>query len=163
MTTEIMLEVAEGLRETPGCELYLINRSVGEPDVIWVTELWHSQEQLDAALESEAARARIPEVLALVVEGGFERVDLEPLANFIHPGGSFPGAFLHQARTVCRRAERIAVTLAARETVDEDIVKYLNRLSDALFVWSRWASRQLGTSENLWEPNAAASGNTETA
>jgi cob(I)alamin adenosyltransferase len=42
--------------------------------------------------------------------------------------------------------------------VDGDIVRYLNRLSDALFVWSRWASRQLGVTENLWEPNAATSG-----
>jgi quinol monooxygenase YgiN/mannose-6-phosphate isomerase-like protein (cupin superfamily) len=77
----IMLEVAEGLRETPGCELYVINRSAGEPDVVWVTELWHSQEQLDAALESEAARSRIPEVLAIVTEGGFERIDLEPIGG----------------------------------------------------------------------------------
>lgn len=77
----IMLEVAEGLRETPGCELYVINRSVDDPDVIWVTELWHSQAQLDAALESEGARARIPEVLALLVEGGFERIDLKPIGG----------------------------------------------------------------------------------
>ncbi len=82
----VMLEVAEGLRGIPGCELYVINRAVAEPDVIWVTELWHSQEQLDGALESEGARARIPEVLALVAEGGFERIDLEPLG-----GPGFPG------------------------------------------------------------------------
>jgi cob(I)alamin adenosyltransferase len=49
--------------------------------------------------------------------------------------------------------------LAAREASDGDIVKYLNRLSDAFFVWSRWASQKLGSPENLWEPNQGASGN----
>jgi quinol monooxygenase YgiN/mannose-6-phosphate isomerase-like protein (cupin superfamily) len=77
----IMLDVARALRDTPGCELYVINRSVDEPDVVWVTELWRSQEQLDAALASDGARARIPEVLALVAEGGFERIDLEPIGG----------------------------------------------------------------------------------
>jgi cob(I)alamin adenosyltransferase len=48
--------------------------------------------------------------------------------------------------------------LATREEVNGDIVRYLNRLSDALFVWSRWTSLQLGVAENLWEPNAATSG-----
>lgn len=81
----IMLEVAQGLRETPGCELYVINRSVGEPDVIWVTELWESRQQLDAALETEGARARIPEVLALLSEGGLERIDLEPIGGVGFP------------------------------------------------------------------------------
>ncbi len=87
---------------------------------------------------------------------------LEPLRSFVLPGGSRLNAELHVCRTVCRRAERICVGLAAREDVDGEIVKYLNRLSDAFFVWSRWASRQLGAPENLWEPNAAASGQPET-
>ena len=85
---------------------------------------------------------------------------LEPLRSFVLPGGSRLNAELHVCRTVCRRAERLCVSLAARETVDPDIVRYLNRLSDALFVWSRWASRQLAAPENLWEPNAASSGKT---
>jgi len=83
---------------------------------------------------------------------------LEPLRSFVLPGGSRLNAELHVCRTVCRRAERICVALAAKEKVEGDIVRYLNRLSDALFVWSRWVSRQLGVAENLWEPNAAASG-----
>jgi len=83
---------------------------------------------------------------------------LEPLRSFVLPGGSRLNAELHICRTVCRRAERICVALAARERVDADIVRYLNRLSDALFVWSRWASRQLGVAENVWEPNESASG-----
>jgi len=76
---------------------------------------------------------------------------LQPLNNFIHPGGSYAGAFLHLARTICRRAERLLVTL--RET-DEDVSKedamYLNRLSDALFVWSRWINEALKQPEHLW-------------
>jgi cob(I)alamin adenosyltransferase len=85
---------------------------------------------------------------------------LEPLRSFVLPGGSRLNAELHICRTVCRRAERICVALGARETLDGEIITYLNRLSDAFFVWSRWASRKLGAVENLWEPNEAASGKT---
>jgi quinol monooxygenase YgiN/quercetin dioxygenase-like cupin family protein len=82
-----LLEVARALREVPGCQLYVVNRSWADPDVIWVTELWHSQEQLDAALEAPEARERIPEVLELVRDGGFERVDLEPLGGAGYQAG----------------------------------------------------------------------------
>jgi cob(I)alamin adenosyltransferase len=80
---------------------------------------------------------------------------LPPLRSFVLPGGSRLNAELHICRTVCRRAERRCVALATE--VDEEILKYLNRLSDALFVWSRWASHRLGVAEILWEPNQAAS------
>ena len=83
---------------------------------------------------------------------------LPPLRSFVLPGGCRLNAELHICRTVCRRAERICVTLAGEGAVDPDILRYLNRLSDAFFVWSRWASAQLGVSETLWEPNQAASG-----
>lgn len=63
--------------------------------------------------------------------------ELEPLTHFILPGGSDIGARLHHARAVCRRAERRAVALAEKEDIDEITVAYLNRLSDALFVWAR--------------------------
>ncbi len=82
-----LLEVAGALREAPGCLLYLVNRQAGEPDVVWVTELWQSQEQLEASLRSEEARARIPEVQALVKDGGFEHVDLQPLGGVGHRPG----------------------------------------------------------------------------
>jgi cob(I)alamin adenosyltransferase len=75
------------------------------------------------------------------------------LANFILPGGSYPGAFLHLARTIARRAERLLVTLAESEPISPDAARYLNRLSDALFVWSRWINHALGQPEHLW--NAA--------
>jgi cob(I)alamin adenosyltransferase len=80
--------------------------------------------------------------------------DLEPLANFIHPSGSPPGAYLHLARTICRRAERLAVTLREQdEGVSPEMLRYLNRLSDALFVWSRWINDVLGVPEYLWDPS----------
>lgn len=76
---------------------------------------------------------------------------LEPLANFIHPGGSMPGSFLHVARTVCRRAERLIITLRDREPdVSPQVVHYVNRLSDALFVWARFVNHALGAPEHLW-------------
>ncbi len=76
--------------------------------------------------------------------------DLAPLANFIHPGGAYPGAFLHLARTICRRAERLALTLSEAEEISPAILIYLNRLSDALFVWSRWMNAAMEQPEHLW-------------
>ncbi len=82
--------------------------------------------------------------------------DLEPLANFIHPGGAPTGAFLHLARTVCRRAERLLVTLRAEEEgLSIETLHFLNRLSDALFVWSRWINAELHEPEYLWNPKSA--------
>jgi quinol monooxygenase YgiN/mannose-6-phosphate isomerase-like protein (cupin superfamily) len=73
------LEVAAGLRATPGCELYLINRVPDERDVVWVTEVWSSQAELDASLETDEAKAAIPGVMALVE--GVERIDLVPMGG----------------------------------------------------------------------------------
>ena len=83
---------------------------------------------------------------------------LAPLRSFVLPGGSRINTELHACRTICRRAERLAVALARNESVPPEAIHYLNRLSDALFVWSRWANQQLGAPEVLWSPNAAASG-----
>jgi cob(I)alamin adenosyltransferase len=83
---------------------------------------------------------------------------LEPLRSFVLPGGTRLDAELHVCRTVCRRAERLLVRLAREQNVPTEAVQYLNRLSDALFVWSRWVNHALGASETLWEPNATASG-----
>jgi cob(I)alamin adenosyltransferase len=89
---------------------------------------------------------------ALALERSIDRCqrDLEPLANFIHPGGSYPGAFLHQARTISRRVERLLVTLSGNEPISVDVMRYVNRLSDALFVWSRWINHFLNQPEHLW-------------
>ncbi len=81
--------------------------------------------------------------------------DLEPLKEFILPGGGKVSGFLHQARTTCRRAERLCVTLAREEDVDEHLVKFLNRLSDALFVVARWVAKTQHEPEYLWEREGA--------
>ncbi len=77
-----------------------------------------------------------------------------PLKNFILPGGSAGSAQLHVARTVCRRAEREATTLARNEGVGPYVLGYLNRLSDALFVMARYENYQRGAPEPLWQPGA---------
>ena len=75
-----------------------------------------------------------------------------PLANFLLPGGSAGAAQLHVARTVCRRAERLAAALARDEPIGPTILPYLNRLSDALFVMARYENHQRGVAEPLWRP-----------
>lgn len=77
--------------------------------------------------------------------------DLAPLDSFVLPGGNEVAARLHLARTVCRRAEREVVTLAGEEPIGEPVVPYVNRLSDALFVLSRWVTHRMGAEEFLWE------------
>ena len=76
---------------------------------------------------------------------------LVPLRQFILPGGSEASARLHLARTVCRRAERLAVALAETRPVPPLIVRYLNRLSDWLFVQARWCNRQFGVEDIPWD------------
>ena len=77
--------------------------------------------------------------------------DLAPLNSFILPGGGKVSGFLHQARTVCRRVEREILRLMREESISEWPLKYVNRLSDLLFVLSRWVSKNLGEPEYLWE------------
>ena len=81
--------------------------------------------------------------------------DLKPLKSFVLPGGGRVGGFLHQARTVCRRAERRVLALARVETISPWPLKYVNRLSDLLFVLSRWVGRRLGETEYLWQRGLA--------
>lgn len=77
--------------------------------------------------------------------------DLAPLKDFILPGGTRAAAQTHMARAVCRRAERAVVALAAAETVNEPGRKYLNRLSDLLFVLGRVLNRAQGRGDVLWQ------------
>ncbi len=79
--------------------------------------------------------------------------DLPPLKEFILAGGGKVSGLLHQTRTICRRAERICVRLSRAEPVDAHIIKFLNRLSDALFVLARWAAKTQGEKEFLWVRN----------
>lgn len=77
-----------------------------------------------------------------------------PLQNFILPGGAPGAAQLHVARTVCRRAERVAVSLAREEAIGPFVIRYLNRLSDALFVMARVENHRRGVAEPLWDSRA---------
>jgi cob(I)alamin adenosyltransferase len=82
--------------------------------------------------------------------------ELAPLRSFVLPGGTRICAELHVCRTVCRRAERELVSLSHHEEIPREALLYLNRLSDAFFVWSRWVNHALGVPEALWEPNKGA-------
>lgn len=102
---------------------------------------------------SKAANLRILPTLTPELEKEIDRFEdqLPPLKNFILPGGSAGGAAIHFARTVCRRAERCVVTLAKAEAVNPEVLVYLNRLSDLLFVLARTVNHRLGETEPLWE------------
>lgn len=76
--------------------------------------------------------------------------ELAPLDSFVLPGGGPVNGFLHQARTVCRRAERAIYRLSKQETLGEPVLPFVNRLSDTFFVLSRWVSKKLGEREYLW-------------
>jgi cob(I)alamin adenosyltransferase len=104
------------------------------------------------------ARITRTEIGQLEVEIDRMNEDLSPLRSFVLPGGCRLNAELHVCRTVCRRAERECVALARAENIPAAAVRYLNRLSDAFFVWSRWASHVSAAPETLWEPNQSASG-----
>ena len=77
--------------------------------------------------------------------------DLQPLNSFTLPGGGVLNAFLHQARTVCRRAERVCWILQREEPINASLMTYINRLSDHLFVQSRWVAKRLDEPEYLWD------------
>lgn len=104
------------------------------------------------------ARVTDADVAQLEFEMDQMNEDLQPLRSFVLPGGCRLNAELHVCRTVCRRAERDLVALSRIEAVPPETIRYLNRLSDALFVWSRWASHMTLALETVWEPNQATSG-----
>ena len=86
--------------------------------------------------------------------------ELEPLKEFILPGGTKAAAYCHLARTVCRRAERKLITLARAEKVTAISLKYLNRLSDLLFVLCRIINKEEGVPDVLWQNNTKAKNKT---
>jgi len=97
---------------------------------------------------------RVGDAEVLRLEGWIDELneDLPPLREFILPGGGPVGAWFHVARTVCRRAERALVRLMhSEDDVGDGAMRYLNRLSDWLFVAGRWAARAHGEEEYLWE------------
>jgi len=120
-------------------------------------ELFNLGTQL--ATPSAEQRAKLPRIDPRHVdalEGDIDAVnnDLPALTSFVLPGGGLASAHFHLARTVCRRCERLVVGLSASEEVDESVIRYLNRLSDALFVWGRWCAHKDGQPEALWDSRA---------
>ena len=87
------------------------------------------------------------------LEGEIDKIEeeLPRLANFLVPGGSKTASLLHLSRTVCRRAERRVVTLSRKSSINPDIIKYLNRLGDLLFVLARYENRKQRIEELVWE------------
>ncbi len=113
--------------------------------------------RLAAGSEETAEKFKVPtttddDVKALEDAMDAMDADLPVMRNFILPGGHPAVSQAHICRTVCRRAERIAIRLAAEEPVPEIVVRYLNRLSDLLFVLARWIGQQLKVEEIPWKP-----------
>ena len=121
-------------------------------------ELFHLGSDL-AFTDEDKQTYNIPQIAPRHVQALEALIDelndvVGPLDNFILPGGSQGAALLHVARTVCRRAERETVTLARSEAVGAQVIPYLNRLSDLLFVMARYENHQRGAPEPLWNTMA---------
>ncbi len=112
----------------------------------------------DLASEPEQVRKKpIPSLLeedVTLLEIEMDKMDTElsPLRAFVLPGGNQSVSFTHLARTVCRRAERLVIRLSEEEEVNPMVIKYINRLSDYLFVLSRKMAQELGSEEITWKP-----------
>jgi cob(I)alamin adenosyltransferase len=102
------------------------------------------------------ARVTLADVTRLEHEIDRTNHDLPALGSFVLPGSGLLNGVLHQCRAICRRAERVTVALARQEPVPPEAVQYLNRLSDAFFVWGRWVSHVCNEDEPLWDPNHSA-------
>ena len=104
-----------------------------------------------ARIAARVTKAAVGDTKIARLEETIDRLEteLEPLKGFILPGGTMPGALLHVARTVCRRAERRVVALGG-DAVDPLVIVYLNRLSDLLFVMARAVNRRAGVPETQW-------------
>jgi cob(I)alamin adenosyltransferase len=124
----------------------------------WLNRIQHELFNLgaDLATPPDAKSARVVRVIPEQVTWLEQSIDemytqLKPLKHFILPGGTLVSAQLHVARTVCRRAERVMVTLAENETLGEATQQYVNRLSDWLFAVARYANFLADVAEPIWE------------
>jgi cob(I)alamin adenosyltransferase len=147
LNSEIGVALALGLSDPLHAELGRIQN-----------ELFHLGADL-CILEEDKARLPGPSIAAHHVEALEALMDrlsaaLAPLENFLLPGGTPGAAQLHVARCVCRRAERLAVRLGRDEPVGAFVIRYLNRLSDALFVMARYENRQRGIEDPIWNSRA---------
>lgn len=123
----------------------------------WLARIQHQLFNLGADLATplDAKSSWVVRMDAATVswlENGIDELtaQLPELKNFILPGGSQAAAHIHVGRTICRRAERLAVMLQADEPVGEHVVPYLNRLSDFLFTLARWENLKAGISDEAW-------------
>jgi cob(I)alamin adenosyltransferase len=144
LNAQIGVAIAAGLEASLAAELTRVQH-----------ELFHLGSDL-CILETDKAKRPVPTIESrhvLALEATMDRMTerLGPLTNFILPGGSIGAANLHVARTVCRRAERLAVALARDEAVGPSVIAYLNRLSDGLFVMARWENRHRGVDDVTWD------------
>ncbi len=135
----------------------LVERLV-EPSKRIQNDLFHLGSDL-AIREEDKERFKVPQIEerhVVFLERFMDdlSLELEPLENFILPGGCVSAAHLHVARAVCRRAERETVALARQEGVGSWTVKYLNRLSDTLFVMARFENLNRGVPDVLWDSYA---------
>ncbi len=99
----------------------------------------------------EMHRMSAGEVSVLEIEIDRMNKELEPLKSFCLPGGGFLNAYLHLARTICRRSERACWRLTREESLNDQLIIYLNRLSDHLFVQSRWVAKRFKEPEYVWD------------
>jgi len=140
-----MLGLVAADSDLPAKSLSILERIQGE--------LFQVGAELSAPPEKEnLVKTKISEKNVLELESEIDALEknLEPLKNFILPGGGQTAATLHVARTIARRAEREVLILSQSEKVGEVIIQYLNRLSDLLFVLARWVNHQLGEKETIW-------------
>ncbi|MDH5366056.1 MAG: cob(I)yrinic acid a,c-diamide adenosyltransferase [Cyclobacteriaceae bacterium] len=109
------------------------------------------------ATEQGNTKVKVPSIIEddiILLENEIDEMNekLPEMKNFVLPGGHQSVSFCHIARCVCRRAERLTIALSEHEEIEEVVIKYLNRLSDYLFVLSRLMTKELNTEETLWKP-----------
>lgn len=136
MADEADAEELDGVLERVQSELFQVGAELASPDPETLTIERVGDDQV-TRLEDHIDRFN---------------TDLEPLVDFVLPGGGPCGAHLHHARVVCRRAERRAVALSRDVEIAPGGLKYLNRLGDLLFVLARWACLRAGEREVMWKP-----------
>ena len=118
------------------------------------TQLFHLGADLATPLDAKSDWvARVDPAQVAWLEDSIDQMtaDLDPLRNFILPGGSPAAAQLHLARTICRRAERVIVALNGEAALNQNAIAYINRLSDWLFTLARWENAAAGESETKWQ------------
>jgi cob(I)alamin adenosyltransferase len=130
----------------------LLCEALPEPVAACLTAIQHDLFDLGGEL-SVPGYAAVTDAQVARLEDAVERfnADLGPLKEFILPGGTRPAAIAHVARTVCRRAERALVHMAATDPVSDPVRRYVNRLSDLLFVLARTLNRAAGQRDVLWQ------------